>query len=208
MGSLNDFAKAQEQTIEEVEIKPRKKGMKSYGVFLFQLAFTMLFVVAAFFIVYSENSSTIGVASYLREGLSMENSWLFPEQVQPVESNETLYRPPCSGDIKKAMVKNSEGGLDVAGFAIAGQKGESVYPITAGTVSVIADNEGIFALQINHDADMYTVYSGLAEVSVKEGDSVQAETVLGSLGEDGLLFAVYMNGAPVDPTALFGQIKN
>lgn len=205
MGSLNDFAQVREQPEEISE----KKRMKSYVVFLLQLAFTMLFVVAAFFIVYGDATSGGAVSVYLQQGLEMENSWFFPEDVQPVDNDEdeSLYRLPCSGEVKKAMVRNSEGGLDVAGFAIAGAEDEDVFPMTSGSVSKIADNEGVFTVQIDHENSIYTVYSGLKELSVAVGDAVDSQSI-GTLGGNGLLFAVYINGAPVDPAALFGQIVN
>ncbi|MBQ9992874.1 MAG: M23 family metallopeptidase [Firmicutes bacterium] len=205
MGSLNDFAQVREQPEEISE----KKRMKSYVVFLLQLAFTMLFVVAAFFIVYGDATFGGAVSVYLQQGLEMENSWFFPEDVQPVDNDEdeSLYRLPCSGEVKKAMVRNSEGGLDVAGFAIAGAEDEDIFPMTAGMVSKLADNEGVFTVQIDHENSIYTVYSGLKELSVAVGDAVDSQSI-GTLGGNGLLFAVYINGAPVDPAALFGQIVN
>jgi len=205
MGSLNDFAQVREMPEKSSE----KKSMKHYVVFLLQLAFTMLFVVAAFFVVYSDATSGGAVSVYLQQGLEMENSWIFPDEVQPVDNDEeeSLYRLPCSGEVKKAMVRNSEGGLDVAGFAIAGAEGEDVFPMTAGVVSKIADNEGVFTVQLDHENNIYTVYSGLKQINVNAGDSLDSESI-GSLGKDGLLFAVYINGAPVDPAALFGEIVN
>lgn len=55
----------------------------------------------------------------------------------------------------------------------------AVYPMIKGKVVKIATQEGYYLLVIQHGSGLISVMRGLAQVSVREGQQVQAETVLG-----------------------------
>ena len=89
------------------------------------------------------------------------------------------------------------------------------YPVEAannGTVAFTGDL-GIYGntVILDHGLGLYTLYSHLSSISVKEGDSVQARGILGKTGETGLAagdhlhYGVYLNGVPVLPIEWWDQ---
>ncbi len=96
------------------------------------------------------------------------------------------------------------------GIDLAGNDGDKIKAACAGTVSSIKEDPryGLTVI-LSHSGDVSTVYCGFSQVTVKEGDQVKAEQVLGTLGgevfcerEQGLHlhFEVLAKGTYVDPT--------
>jgi murein DD-endopeptidase MepM/ murein hydrolase activator NlpD len=83
--------------------------------------------------------------------------------------------------------------------------------IAAGRGRVIAAGvDGAYGNRviIDHGGPWHTLYSQLASFSVREGDCVEAGSVIGAVGTTGLSagphlhFEVHRDGAPIDPMAL------
>ena len=95
------------------------------------------------------------------------------------------------------------------GMDIEGTDGAQVLAACNGTVSAVKDDPryGLTVI-LTHAGDVSTVYCGFSQVRVKEGASVKAGDVLGTLGgeifcerEQGLHlhFEVIAGGSAVDP---------
>ena len=89
------------------------------------------------------------------------------------------------------------------------------YPVDAansGTVAFTGDL-GIYGntVILDHGLGLYTLYSHLSSIAVKEGESVQARHILGKTGETGLAagdhlhYGVYLNGVAVLPIEWWDQ---
>ncbi|MDO5785467.1 MAG: M23 family metallopeptidase [Eubacteriales bacterium] len=94
-----------------------------------------------------------------------------------------------------------------------GEQGDAVCAIADGTVTLVGDDTiyGKYVV-LSHAQGMNSLYAGLDEISVKEGDSVSGGKQIAVLGdpmpleaEQGvhLHLAVTKDGEPVDPAGLF-----
>lgn len=94
--------------------------------------------------------------------------------------------------------------------------GETVVAVTDGTVYAIYEDSALgMTVVIRHSGDYTTHYSNLDEnVSLSVGDTVEAGTVVGTVGQTALVetaaeshlhFAVYHNNVPVDPMEFLGE---
>jgi murein DD-endopeptidase MepM/ murein hydrolase activator NlpD len=89
------------------------------------------------------------------------------------------------------------------------------YPVEAansGTVAFTGDL-GIYGntVILDHGLGLFTLYSHLSSIAVKEGESVPTRHILGRTGETGLAagdhlhYGVYLNGVPVLPIEWWDQ---
>ncbi|MCL2338214.1 MAG: M23 family metallopeptidase [Firmicutes bacterium] len=104
-------------------------------------------------------------------------------------------------------VKSPVDGLERfhAGIDISAPLGETVTAAADGRVDKVAEDPalGKFIL-INHSAGSYTLYGGVTDISVAEGQEVRAGQTIALVGEGdtsggGLHFEVRENGKLVDP---------
>lgn len=95
----------------------------------------------------------------------------------------------------------------------SGEQGDAICAIADGTVTMVGD-DAIYGkyVVISHAQDMSSLYAGLDEISVKEGDNISGGKQIAVLGdpmpleaEQGvhLHLAVSKAGEPVDPASLF-----
>lgn len=95
----------------------------------------------------------------------------------------------------------------------SGKQGDAICAIADGTVTMVGD-DAIYGkyVVISHAQDMSSLYAGLNEISVKEGDNISGGKQIAVLGdpmpleaEQGvhLHLAVTKAGEPVDPASLF-----
>lgn len=81
---------------------------------------------------------------------------------------------------------------------------EPVRAAADGTVTAVsALSDGTYGVLIDHGGGTESVTAGIAEISVKNGDSVARGDALGS-GGNSIYFELRQGDAPVDPTALMG----
>lgn len=118
--------------------------------------------------------------------------------VQPLKSSTQMWRTHPGVDLK-AM------------------QGDQVKAIAAGTVKSVTDNDlyGV-SIEIDHGDGLVARYCNLNKVTlVKEGDTVDAGTLIGSVGNTSpietetshLHFETRVNGTPVDPLELLNPSK-
>lgn len=92
------------------------------------------------------------------------------------------------------------------GFDLASTRMAAV-PAAQNGIVVFADHLGIYgnAVILDHGLGVFTLYGHLSSVSVKPGDRVRAEELLGRTGESGLAggdhlhFSVMLHGVHIDP---------
>jgi murein DD-endopeptidase MepM/ murein hydrolase activator NlpD len=99
------------------------------------------------------------------------------------------------------------------GVDIVQSKGEPIYAAYAGTVISAGWQSGWGkTVEIEHgsgDSSILTRYCHMDQISVKEGASVEAGTVIGTVGATGLAtgphlhFNVYHNGSLTNPMSYF-----
>jgi soluble lytic murein transglycosylase len=99
-----------------------------------------------------------------------------------------------------------------AGVDFTGQRGQPVMSgAGGGTARVSRSAKGGNIVTIDHGKGVVTKYMHLDTVSVKDGQTVTDQTVIGGLGNTGvstgphLHYEVYVGGKKVDPTGLAGS---
>ena len=105
----------------------------------------------------------------------------------------------------KTGVKTFHHGID-----LAGTWQENVRSTAPGTV-VFAGNEGAFGkvVRIEHNYGISTLYAHLSRITVRVGDYVGENTVIGKMGNTGrsagahLHYEIQVNGKSVDPSDFF-----
>jgi len=88
------------------------------------------------------------------------------------------------------------------GMQLSVVKDTEVRPMLSGQVVQItaaADQKNVL---IQHDSNLYSLYGGLQQILVKEGNSVKEDTVIGKTGES-LYFEVRGKDGPVNPQSIF-----
>ncbi|HIY80618.1 MAG TPA: M23 family metallopeptidase [Firmicutes bacterium] len=99
------------------------------------------------------------------------------------------------------------------GLDLKAAKGTPVYAAAEGTVASVKE-DGLWGtvITIDHSNGLSTVYCGIADAAVHEGDEVAAREQIGAVGqipcelslEDHLHFAVQKDGKWVDPLSSLG----
>lgn len=131
----------------------------------------------------------------------------------PALAQTTSLIPPVAAPIARHFEPPvSEYGRGHRGVDLRAPAGEPVRAAGAGTVTFAGSVGDTIAVSIAHGHGLETTYSSLSEVSVSEGQRVEAGTWLGRTGlmhpggEQGLHFGVKLHGRYVDPLAYIGPV--
>ena len=149
-------------------------------------------------------------------------AWL--DQVKPMLDmpHKGLKRgalvPPVAGKVvngygwqeaKDRLTRWRNRGIDLEGLATA-----PVVAAAKGRVAFVGRSPGLgLAMVIDHGRGWRTIYGGLSETQAKPGDDLQAGSVIGLLGDSGVLhFELRSDALAVNPTRWFqaplGRSKN
>ena len=149
-------------------------------------------------------------------------AWL--DQVKPMLNmpHNGLKRgalvPPVAGQVvngygwqeaKDRLTRWRNRGIDLEGLATA-----PVVAAAKGRVAFVGRSPGLgLAMVIDHGRGWRTIYGGLSETHVKQGDDLTAGSVIGLLGDSGVLhFELRSDALAVNPTRWFqaplGRSKN
>lgn len=113
------------------------------------------------------------------------------------------YSAPFSGSVTHAFSE------DQPWLEYSGQNQE-VRSVRSGRVVQLEQGDaGDWAVRIEHEGGMETVYAFLSETSVQEGDSVAAAQQIGrASGANGarIYFEMRVDGTPVDPSPYLGKL--
>lgn len=147
------------------------------------------------------NSITASVKQAISYELNLDNTL---GKLQFVNENATSTQTfnevpdmdyPIDGEIKTTFADSNS-----TGITMTGNKGDSVFAAAGGTVAVVGEDSTLGKyIQIQHTDTIYSIYYGLADITVKKGDTVNAKQSIGVLDSTELLFEVKNNGRPVDP---------
>ena len=121
---------------------------------------------------------------------------------------------PVPGEVSSAyglkryfndQARNPHRGLDLKAAL-----GDPVHAVAAGQVALAADHYyGGRSVFLDHGLGVYSVYMHLSEISVRQGEMIEAGQVIGRAGETGrvtgphLHLGLYVLDLAVDPSALF-----
>ena len=143
-----------------------------------------------------------------------------PEQPEQPLIKQPVFTPPVQTDVSRpfsgdTLVYNetTEDWRTHNGADYAGKPGDAVCAVTDGTV-LKAGEDAIYGKYIilSHKGDMSSLYAGLDDIAVSEGQEVSGGTRIAVLGEpmpleysDGvhLHFAVTKGDVCIDPASLF-----
>lgn len=102
-----------------------------------------------------------------------------------------------------------------AGIDLVTRSDDSVFPVKSGTVILARPhNDYGNTVIVRHERGIETLYAHLARIDVREAQEVDAQTVLGLVGNTGastgkhLHFEVSVGGYPVDPLKVINTAQN
>lgn len=136
-------------------------------------------------------------------------------------SNNTSFKSPIHtewkniGDFNIAMLRR-DGRTGHSGVDMGCPAGTAIYPLGAGIVTKVGSNSiGGNVIGIQHNKDVWSYYAHLATIKVREGDKVDQNTVIGTVGNTGnakdtwphLHFGVKVQGNWVNPGQFFNVPK-
>lgn len=81
-------------------------------------------------------------------------------------------------------------------------KNTEVRPILSGQVIKVASAGGQKTVLVQHESNLQSLYGGLTQVLVKEGDIIDEDTPVGRTGES-FYFEVRGKDGPVNPQSIF-----
>jgi murein DD-endopeptidase MepM/ murein hydrolase activator NlpD len=131
------------------------------------------------------------------------------------ENTKLVFQNPIKGNYKNIGdfgVVNDTHKDGHQGIDIGAPKGTSIYPLTDGIVTKVGnDSKGGLAINIKHNNNYRSYYAHLDSVSVKAGDNVNTNTVIGTVGNSGnatktsphLHFQVWLDNKIINPAKLF-----
>lgn len=128
----------------------------------------------------------------------------------PAAAAGTYQSPVAGGKVTNTFAQHQERGS--AGYDIAAPAGSAIHPIAGGTVTeVTQDDRAGKWVMVKHPDGTTSTYAHMGNQSVKVGDEVSAQTVLGTVGMTGHTTGPHVHlrtrdaeGNDVDPAKLLG----
>lgn len=155
------------------------------------------------------------------------------DETPVVSANKTILKPINDENIKiakyfyekddkeekqkESIVYYGNTYMQNSGIDYINDKSFDIIAILDGTVSSIKDDELLGkTLEIKHDDKIISIYQGLGEISVKEGDTVTVGQVIAKSGDSTLKdvsgqhlhFELIYNGSFVNPEKYFNKNVN
>ncbi len=155
------------------------------------------------------------------------------DETPVVSANKTILKPINDENIKiakyfyekddkeekqkESIVYYGNTYMQNSGIDYINDKSFDIIAILDGTVSSIKDDELLGkTLEIKHDDKIISIYQGLGEISVKEGDTVTVGQVVAKSGDSTLKdvsgqhlhFELIYNGSFVNPEKYFNKNVN
>ena len=221
MGSLKHF-----YWHDSCHHKRSSKPPRRLRRFWWQLALSVLLVLVISATISGEDLAGQASRHLMAQILDTNNGWWGAGELQnPAVAEQDLTEPenqqpepaiaamagnisfiaPASGVVVRNLA------LDVAGFTtehgilIQGAARQSVRAAAAGEVTYLGQNEGGFTIKIRHIQGFISIYQGLSEVVVSEGQVLNAGTIIGYTESGEILFLLFSNDKEVDPLVYLFQ---
>lgn len=167
------------------------------------------------------------------ENLTYVSSVIFSNDTQVVSTDKVIIRPYNNDKVKivkyfyeqddkedkqkESIVYYGNTYIQNSGIDYASDKEFDVIAVLDGTVSSVKDDELLGqTIEIKHENKLVTIYQGVSNVSVKEGDSISQGQVIAKSGESTLKeiegkhlhFELIYNGQVVNPEKYFDKNAN
>lgn len=131
-------------------------------------------------------------------------------QAQPGQGPGATYQMPVAGRVTNTFTQHRERGS--AGLDIAAPIGSAIHPIAGGTVETVTqDDRAGKWVKVKHPDGTTSSYAHMGNQSVKPGDTVTPQTVLGTVGMTGHTTGAHVhlrvrgaNGEDMDPQKVIG----
>lgn len=188
----------------------------------------MLYTVFAIFVLGSLVLSIEVIKD--KENITYVNGVILDEYIPVVNTEEKINRPYTSDKVTKSNSYYNYKGTDEeqtksiivhdntyiqnTGITYTAPEQFEVVSILDGEVVEVDTKEMLGkTITIKHDKDIISTYQSLGEVSVKKGDKVTANQVIGKSGKSDLInttdnnmhFEMYINGSIVNPEEYFDK---
>jgi murein DD-endopeptidase MepM/ murein hydrolase activator NlpD len=155
-----------------------------------------------------------GAWRFLRAMSVADASWMLSE----LGRLDTLAHRPTAGDLsspfgfRRDPIRRRRTKFH-RGLDFSGRRGDPVMAAGHGTV-VLAKYKGGYgrAVYIDHGNGVETRYAHLQRIHVRQGQTIEAGTLIGSIGSSGrstgphLHFEVRLDGRPVDPRQVMADV--
>lgn len=133
-----------------------------------------------------------------------------PAAQQSGQGHDTYQQPVAGGHISNSFAQHKERGS--AGLDIAAPMGSAIHPIAGGIVEAVTqDNRAGRWVKVKHPDGTTSTYAHMGDWSVKVGDEVTTNTVLGTVGLTGHTTGAHLhlrvrdkNGQDLDPEKVIG----
>lgn len=222
MGSINDYLRHR-----RTDEQPRTRRFKGRILGQISLSLVLFLIIAAS--VQADNIFGQSARYVMEEGIAASSSWIDfdgtstdktdtatdndktgnadSDQVNtPVEdvfpaddSAPPDFTAPASGVVVTDVAVEAGGFASSSGILIQGNAGQKVKSAADGSVASVAEGNNGFVLEITHSGGFTSLYQGLSQSDVKEGDQVRAGDQIGATADGELTFSLMLNGTEVDP---------
>ena len=202
--------------------------------FVLPSIYSLLVVALLLVSLYGYNSLTKEDTKKVEEDVNYVSDTKLEEEETPVVSpSKTIIKPITDETVKitkyfydkdeneakqqESIVYYGKTYMQNSGIDYINDKEFDVVSILDGTVSSVKDDELLGkTVEIKHDNKLISVYQGLSDVSVKEGDSVTAGSVIAKSGDSTLAdvkgkhlhFELIHDGVVVNPLDFFDKNVN
>ncbi|MGI5891556.1 MAG: murein hydrolase activator EnvC family protein [Bacillota bacterium] len=208
MGSLNDYEYC----------KPRSRSEKNrFGGFGKRFLAQSVVAVILLLVVVNFTSSETILGDFSRyvggDALELESSWINYDALLAASTSDDSTIPefvvPVSGVVIKKFQLEGEPSGQSSGIIINSEAGNSVKAVADGTILSTGGEKGNMWITISHSGGFVSIYQGLDQIQVQQGQKVKSADAVGLMGETNLAFALKQNDIPVDPLVwLFNQEAN
>lgn len=171
----NSFASDEAETVIKVSEKPKKKFRFDFVAAQIAAVFVLVAAILITNVVWADS----GMNTLFRKVFGTENT---------IDDRSHTAFTPLS-PIKTGEVTLENGVMKLA-------KG-AVYAPVDGVVAEVKEEDGSFAVTVNHSDVFCTVVKGLGSVYIEKGDKVYTGVPLGLAGETGAEATMYESGEVV-----------
>ena len=214
MGSINDYLRSHHHHEE------KSRGSKFKNRLLGQIALSLvLFLII---------SASVGVDNFFGEsaryvvgdGISQESSWIDfensqiddPEAIPPEEDTSTQvsvfpaddgaqpdFTAPASGIVVTDIAVAAGGFATTKGILIQGNAGQAIKAAATGIVESLGESEDGYIIELTHSGGFSSVYQGLSELHIQEGEQVTVSDPIGVSQDGEITFSLLLNNEEVNP---------
>lgn len=215
MGSINDYHRLQRGG-------NKTRGGKFRNRILGQIALSLILFLIIAASVGADNIFGDSARYVAGDGIAEESSWIKfgakdkagdeqtpgnngagDSQTPDVSAADDALPPnftaPASGIVVTDVAVAAGGFATSKGISIQGNAGQTVKAAAAGSVSSVGEGGDGYVIQVTHSGGFVSVYQGLSETKVNQGEQVAGGDPIGSTADGELTFSLLLNETEVNP---------